>query len=38
MVVEARVTKAEAFAADALAGMEQGWSESLDRLAELAKK
>lgn len=33
LTVEARVTKAEGFAADALAGMEQGWSESLDRLA-----
>lgn len=36
MELESRVTKAEDFAADALAGMEQGWSESLDRLAELA--
>lgn len=32
--LEARVTKAEAFARDALAGMEQGWSETLERLAE----
>ncbi len=32
LVVEARVTKAEGFARDALSGMEQGWSESLDRL------
>jgi hypothetical protein len=32
------VTKAEAFAADALAGMEQGWSETLDRLADAVKQ
>ncbi|MPZ09327.1 MAG: SRPBCC domain-containing protein [Kiloniellaceae bacterium] len=38
LVVEARVTKAEAFAADALAGMEQGWSETLDRLADAVKQ
>ena len=35
--VEARVTKIEDFARDALAGMEQGWNESLDRLAALAQ-
>jgi uncharacterized protein YndB with AHSA1/START domain len=38
MELEARVTKMKDFAADALAGMEQGWSETLDRLAELAKQ
>ncbi|MGF1632201.1 MAG: SRPBCC domain-containing protein [Kiloniellaceae bacterium] len=38
LVVESRVTKAEGFARDALAGMEQGWSESLDRLAELTDR
>ena len=37
MELEARVTKFQDFARDALAGMEQGWSETLDRLAELAK-
>jgi len=36
--LEARITKFEDFARDALAGMEQGWSETLDRLAELAKQ
>jgi uncharacterized protein YndB with AHSA1/START domain len=34
--IEARVTKVEDFARDAIAGMEQGWNESLDRLAVLA--
>jgi uncharacterized protein YndB with AHSA1/START domain len=38
MELEARVTKLADFGRDALAGMEQGWSESLDRLAELAKQ
>jgi uncharacterized protein YndB with AHSA1/START domain len=31
----ARVTKAEDWAAQALAGMQEGWSQSLDRLASL---
>jgi len=34
MELEARITKFEDFARDALAGMEQGWSETLDRLAD----
>jgi uncharacterized protein YndB with AHSA1/START domain len=38
LVVESRVTKAEGFARDALAGMEQGWSESLERLAEALER
>lgn len=38
LVVEAEVVKAEDFARDALAGMEQGWSETLDRLAEALKQ
>ena len=38
LTVAARVTKVEDFARDALAGMEQGWNESLDRLAALANK
>jgi uncharacterized protein YndB with AHSA1/START domain len=36
IVVEARVVKADPAMIDAIAGMEQGWSESLDRLAALA--
>src|SRR3546814_7039449 len=32
--VESRVTQMRDFAADALAGMEQGWSETLDRSEE----
>jgi len=35
--VVARVTKVEDFGRDALAGMEQGWSETLDRLEAMAK-
>src|SRR3546814_236373 len=35
--VESRVTQMRDFAADALAGMEQGWSETLDRLAAVAE-
>src|SRR3546814_3185289 len=38
MELEARVTQMRDFAADALAGMEQGWSETLDRLAEALKQ
>jgi uncharacterized protein YndB with AHSA1/START domain len=38
MELEARVTKFESFARDALAGMEQGWSETLDRLADAIKQ
>jgi len=34
--IEARVLKVEDFARDAIAGMEQGWNESLDRLAAVA--
>lgn len=34
MELESRVTKAEDFGREALAGMEQGWSETLDRLAD----
>ena len=34
LVVEARLTKVEDFARDAIAGMEQGWNETLDRLAD----
>jgi uncharacterized protein YndB with AHSA1/START domain len=34
MELEARVTKMRDFASDALAGMEQGWLETLDRLAD----
>jgi uncharacterized protein YndB with AHSA1/START domain len=34
--IEARVMKVADFARDAIAGMEQGWNESLDRLAALA--
>lgn len=34
--IEARVLKVEDFARDAIAGMEQGWNESLDRLAARA--
>src|SRR3546814_6869855 len=36
--VESRVTQMRDFAADALAGMEQGWSETLDRLAAVAER
>ena len=35
--VVSQVTKVEDFARDALAGMEQGWNESLDRLAALTR-
>jgi len=35
MELESRVVKLEDFAREALDGMEQGWSESLARLAEL---
>jgi uncharacterized protein YndB with AHSA1/START domain len=38
MELEARVTKMADFGREALAGMEQGWSETLDRLAELAQQ
>jgi uncharacterized protein YndB with AHSA1/START domain len=38
MELESRVTKMADFGREALAGMEQGWSETLDRLAELAKQ
>jgi uncharacterized protein YndB with AHSA1/START domain len=34
--IEARVLKVDPKMTDALAGMEQGWNESLDRLAALA--
>lgn len=38
LVVETKLTKVEDFARDALAGMEQGWNESLDRLADALKQ
>jgi uncharacterized protein YndB with AHSA1/START domain len=36
--IEARVMKVADFARDAIAGMEQGWNESLDRLVALANE
>lgn len=38
MELESRVTKMADFGREALAGMEQGWSETLDRLAEALKQ
>jgi uncharacterized protein YndB with AHSA1/START domain len=38
LTLHARVTKAAPDVAGALAGMEQGWTESLERLAEFAAK
>lgn len=38
LVLQARVLKASPAAAAALAGMEEGWSQSLDRLGDLVTK